>query len=83
MQELKYVSASKYAKMTGLGVEEVKKRCKNGTLESFITEGGYYKIALRQNTVSKEEYDKVVRENEKLKGIIQSVNLATNISLDR
>jgi len=79
MNEVQYVSAEKYAKMTNLGVEEVKKQCRIGKIECFMTEGGHYKIPVRQNAVSKEEYEKVVRENEKLKGIIQSVNLATSI----
>lgn len=79
MSEVQYVSAEKYAKMTGLGSEEVKRQCRIGKIECFMTEGGHYKILVRQNAVSREEYEKVVRENEKLKTIIQSVNLATSI----
>lgn len=75
----KYVSAEKYSKLCGIGVEEIKRLCRMGELEHFRTEKGYYKIAVRQNTVKKELYDKVVEENAKLKGIIQSINLATNI----
>jgi len=80
MEEIpKYLSAEKYAKQSGLGVEEVKRLCNIGELEHFKTEGGYYKIAIRQNTVNKVLYEKVLEENAKLKGIIQSINLATNI----
>jgi len=79
MSEVKYVSAETYNKMTGLGVEEVKRQCRIGKLECLMTEGGHYKILVRQNAVSREEYEKVVRENEKLKTIIQNVNLATSI----
>lgn len=75
----KYVSAEKYSKLCGIGVEEVKRLCNIGKIEHFRTEKGYYKIAVRQDTVAKELYDKVVEENAKLKGIIQSINLATNI----
>lgn len=75
----KYVSAEKYSKSSGLGVEEVKRLCNIGKIEHFKTKKGHYKIAVRQNTVKKELYDKVVEENAKLKGIIQSINLATSI----
>ena len=79
MSEVQYVSPETYNKMTGLGVEEIKRQCRIGKLECFMTEGGHYKIPVRQNSVSKEDYEKVVRENEKLKTIIQNVNLATSI----
>lgn len=79
MKEVQYVSPETYNKMTGLGVEEIKRQCRIGKIECFMTEGGHYKILVRQNAVSREEYEKVVRENEKLKTIIQSVNLATSI----
>jgi hypothetical protein len=75
----KYVSAEKYSELSGIGVEEVKRLCRIGEIEHFRTEKGYYKIAVRQDCVKKELYDKVVEENAKLKGIIQSINLATNI----
>lgn len=75
----KYISAEKYSELSGIGVEEVKRLCRIGEIEHFRTEKGYYKIAVRQDTVKKALYDKVVEENAKLKGIIQSINLATSI----
>ncbi len=75
----KYISAEKYSELSGIGVEEVKRLCRIGEIEHFRTEKGYYKIAIRQDTVKKALYDKVVEENAKLKGIIQSINLATSI----
>lgn len=75
----KYISAEKYSELSGIGVEEVKRLCRIGEIEHFRTEKGCYKIAVRQDTVKKALYDKVVEENAKLKGIIQSINLATSI----
>ncbi len=80
MEEIpKYVSAEKYSRQSGIGVEEVKRLCREGKIEHLRTKKGYYKIAVRQDTVKKELYNKVVEENAKLKGIIQSINLATSI----
>ena len=56
----KYVSAEEYSRQSGIGVEQVKRLCRNGQLKHYMTEGGYYKIAVdNDNTVSKEEYEKV------------------------
>ena len=40
----KYVSAEEYSRQSGMGVEQVKKLCRSGELEHYMTEGGYYKI---------------------------------------
>ena len=72
--DIKYVSAEQYSKNTGLGVEEVKKLCRNGLLDYFMTEGGHYKIKVMQDGVSREQYDKVVEENIRLKTIVANAN---------
>ena len=56
----KYVSAEKYSKASGIGVEEVKRLCKSNQLKHYMTEGGYYKIAIDDDSVSREEYEKVL-----------------------
>ncbi len=35
----KYVSAEKYSRDSGIGVEEVKKMCRNGELKCHMTDG--------------------------------------------
>lgn len=72
----KWVSAEQYSKATGLGVEEVKRQCNLGKLECFRTEGGYYKIKVMKNDgVPREEFNKVVEENIRLKTLIDSVRV--------
>lgn len=57
----KYVSAVEYHKITGIGVEEVKRLCRTGQLKHYRTEGGYYKIAVdNENSVPREEYERVL-----------------------
>lgn len=53
----KYVSAEEYSRQSGMGVEQVKKLCRNGELEHYMTEGGYYKIKVDSNSVSIEKYE--------------------------
>ena len=61
MATSKYVSAVEYHKITGIGVEEVKRLCRTGQLKHYRTAGGYYKIALdNDNSVPREEYERVL-----------------------
>ena len=58
----KYVSAEEYSRQSGIGVEEIKRLCKTKQLKHFMTQGGYYKIAIDDDSVPKEKYDKVNEE---------------------
>lgn len=69
----KYVSAVQYSKMSGIGVEEVKRLCKTNQLKHFMTEGGYYKIAVDDNSVPIEKYNEVRDENTRLKTILETI----------
>lgn len=76
MDELnfKFVSAEKYSKLTGLGVEEVKRLCKINKLEHEMTEGGYYKIKVYKNDcVSKSDYERVKQENIEMKTTLENI----------
>lgn len=75
----KYLTPEKYSKLSGLGVEEIKYQINIGNIEGFKTEGGHYKVVIRNNAVSKEEHEKVVRENAALKEILRTINIASNI----
>lgn len=68
-----FISAEKYAKESGLGVEEVKKKCRNGEIKCVMTEGGHYKIPIYNDAVPQEEYQKVINENTKLKTILSTI----------
>ena len=69
----KYVSAEKYSKESGLGVQEVKRLCRAGEIPCKITEGGYYKIPVYEDCVPIEEHQKVKDENTRLKTIIATI----------
>lgn len=76
-----YISAEAYSKQTGLGVEEVKRLCRIGRISCERTKKGYYKIKVyKDNCVSKEEYDRVVKENIELKTLLKNINNLSNIS---
>ena len=74
----KFVSAEEYSRQSGIGVEEVKRLCKTNQLKHFMTEGGYYKIAIDDDSVPKEQYDKVKDENTKLRTIIEIILTTAN-----
>lgn len=69
----KYVSAEQYSKESGIGVEQVKKLCRSGELEHYMTEGGYYKIKVDSDSVPIEKYKKVEEENIRLKTILETI----------
>ena len=69
----KYVSAEEYSRQSGIGVEQVKKLCRNGELEYYMTEGGYYKIRVDSDSVPIEKYEKVKEENTRLKTILETI----------
>ncbi len=54
----RYVSAEEYSRQSGIGVEEVKRLCRTNQLKHFMTEGGYYKIAVDDDSVPKEQFEK-------------------------
>lgn len=69
----KYVSAEEYSRQSGIGVEEVKRLCRTNQLKHFMTQGGYYKIAVDDDSVPVEQYNKIKEENTRLKTIIETI----------
>lgn len=69
----KYVSAERYSKESGLGVEEVKRQCRMGKIPCMRTEKGYYKIPIYSDAVPIEKFKQVQEENIKLKTIIANI----------
>lgn len=58
----KYVSAEEYSRQSGIGVEEVKRLCRTNQLKHFMTEGGYYKIAVDDDTIPRTVYEEEQRK---------------------
>ena len=74
----KYVSAEEYSKQSGLGVEEVKRLCRIGEIKCKMTEGGHYKIPIYDDAIPKEEYEKLLQENSRLKTIVKMIATTAN-----
>lgn len=72
-----------FAKQTGLSYSQVLHMCKSNQIEAVETTGGHFKIPEKElekykpnnEYVSKEEYERVIRENEKLKTILEQAKL--------
>lgn len=64
---------SKYAKQSGLSNQQVKTLCEQQCLPSFKTEGGHWRIIINQDSVSIDEYQKVLQENLFLKAKIKNL----------
>ena len=69
----KYVSAEEYSRQSGMGVEEVKRQCRIGEISCKMTEKGYYKIPIYEDSVPVEQFNKVKEENTRLKTIIETI----------
>lgn len=69
----KYVSAEEYSRQSGMGVEEVKRQCRIGEIPCKMTEKGYYKIPIYEDSIPIEEYQKLKDENTRLKTIVATI----------
>lgn len=69
----KYVSAEEYSRQSGMGVEEVKRQCRIGEIPCKMTEKGYYKIPIYEDSVPIEKYIEVKQENSKLKTVLETI----------
>lgn len=76
-----YVSAEKYAKYSGLGVQEVKRLCNIGDIPCSRTETGRYKIPIYKDGINKEQYEKVISENAELKSTLSSLRKILEVNV--
>ena len=67
----KYVSAEEYSRQSGMGVEEVKRLCRTNQLKHFMTEGGYYKIAVDDDSVPIEQFEEEKRKRSEAETTLQ------------
>jgi hypothetical protein len=74
----KYVSAEEYSRQSKIGVEEVKRLCRTNQLKHFMTEGGYYKIAVDDDSVPKEKYNELNEKYLKLLSKVETVQKIFN-----
>lgn len=72
------LSPQQFAKETGLSYQQVLQMCKAKEINALETEGGHFKIPPKEldkfknsDYVTREEYLKVIRENEKLRTMIE------------
>lgn len=73
------LSPQKFAEISGLSYEQVLNMCKNNDINAIKTAGGHFKIPEKEldkfkendNYVSKEDYIKLLKENERLKTILE------------
>ena len=76
----KYVSAEEYSRQSGIGVEEVKRLCRTNQLKHFMTEGGYYKIAVDDDSIPRPVYEEEQRKRIEAEAKLQ---LLKNILVER
>lgn len=74
----KYVSAEEYSRQSGIGVEEVKRLCRTNQLKHFMTEGGYYKIAVDDDSIPIEKYEELNERYLKLLSKFETIQKILN-----
>lgn len=74
----KYVSAEEYSRQSGIGVEEVKRLCRTNQLKHFMTEGGYFKIAVDDDSVPIEKYEELNEKYLKLLSKFETIQKILN-----
>lgn len=80
------ITPQNFSKATGISYNQILKMCKSGELETVRSEGGYYKIfdcelekfLTKKDFISKESYEEILRENERLKTMIRQLKIAIN-----
>lgn len=83
------LSPQQFAKKCGLSYQQVLQMCKSKEINALETEGGHFKIPQKEldrfknsDYVTKEEYLKVIRENERLRVIVnQCKNYISNLEV--
>ncbi len=71
-------SPQRFSREAGISYNQVLHMCKSGDLDTIKTDGGHFKIPEKElikykkpeEYVSKEEYEEVIRENERLKTML-------------
>ena len=80
------LSPQVFADKTGMSYQQVLTMCKTGELEAIKTDGGHFKIFAseldkflnKKDFISRESYEEVLRENERLKTMIAQLKILVN-----
>lgn len=70
-----YLSARAYAKQTGMGAAEVKKRLIKGELEGFQTQGQYKVKVYKDGGVPLKQYESVLRRALKAEAKLEQIKM--------
>ncbi len=76
------VKIPEYARITGLSQAEVRRQCEQGLIPAYQNgKGGHWYIrATAPDTVSREDYDKILLENRELKTKLKTIlSLVTEV----
>lgn len=73
-----YLSALAYAKKTGINPETVKAMLRTNQLEGFVTEGQYKIKVYKNGSVSREEYESILKEKIKLETQLNNIKAVFN-----
>lgn len=84
-----FLTPAQFARETGENYNLILNLCKDGSLKSEVTEGGHYKIYKSElekfnsnnDYITKEDYEAVIRENERLKSFINQLKTTIELSL--
>lgn len=85
-----FISPVEFSKLTGESYCLVLQMCKEGKIKCEETSGGHFKIYKTEiekfskeerDYISREQYELVIRENERLKAFINQLKLTINKSL--
>lgn len=84
-----FLTPAQFASETGENYSLILSLCKDGSLKCQVTEGGHYKIfktelekfTANKDYVTKEDYEAVIRENERLKSFINQLRATIELSL--
>lgn len=85
------ISPVEFAKKTGISYEVARSLCLEGKIKHEVTSGNHIKIyssevdrfnGKKEDYVSKEDYEAVIRENERLKAFISQLKIFINNSIE-
>lgn len=75
-----WVTPKEYSEQTGMWIEDVKRLCNTGKLECEKSPGGYYRIKVyKDESVSREEYERIKTELEKYKTVVETTKATLNL----
>lgn len=80
------ISPQVFAEKTGISYNQTLTMCKTGELKAIKTDGGHFKVydfevdrfVKKKDFISRESYEKVLRENERFRTMIAQLKILVN-----